>query len=289
MAQRTNFLQLALDLRRGSWLIKDADILMPAVNRFFARDASFTPIDKELQLSSVYMSGGSGSLSKGTPENKEEQTVIIAPLHGPMTKYETCESYGTTDIAERIMELADQPEVVGFVLDIDSCGGASNAIAPIVRAIEKVKAAGKPIIAHCDACYSAAYWVASQCDAIFADNDFSGFGSIGAYAQFLDDREDKQTGFKAITVYAPESEDKNKPVRDALDGKPEAMQKDLSLLVSYFHSAVKAGRHNLKTDAAGVMSGADFYAKDAIDLGLADGMATLDECANNVFIRAEYK
>ena len=275
--KRTNVIQLALDLRRGIWLIKDPDIFMPVVNAFFNRQQVALEPLPELSLAAFKMSADGDSVQI-SGEEEQARRVMVVPIHGGMTKYDTCESYGTSQIAARIQKHLSDPSVVGFVIDIDSPG----------EAIRKIKAAGKPVIAHCDSCYSAAYWVASQCDAVFADNELSGFGSIGAYAQFLDDREDKQTGFKVVTVYAPESKDKNIAYREALDGKPEKMQALLSKLVLSFHAAVKAGRPTLKADADGVLSGADFQAGDAVAVGLADGMSTLDQCIENVFVRSEF-
>ena len=287
MANRTNIIQLALDLRRGAWLIKDPGMLMQAVNAFFNRQsAGMSPLP-ELSLPAYRMSAD-GDSAQPSEEEAPTRRVIVVPLHGAMTKYETCENYGTSQLAVRIERHLTDPSVVGFVLDIDSHGGAVNAGAPLVQAIAKIRAAGKPVLAHCDSCYSAAYWVASQCDAVFADNALSGFGSIGAYASFLDDREDKQTGFKVITIHAPESKDKNAAYRDALDGKPEKMQRELSRLMQHFYAAVAAGRPSMKTDADGVLSGGEFEAEEAIALGLADGMSTLDECVQNVFVRAEF-
>lgn len=285
MAKRTNYLQLALDLRRGGWLIHDPETLLPVVNAFLNREQLPAVQLDEYRVSSFELSGGS---ARASGKESKEPRVIVVPLHGSMTKYETCETYGTTDIAARMKSLVGDPTVVGFVLDIDSGGGAVNAIPPMLEAISSAKAAGKPVIVHADACYSAAYWVASQCDAIFMDNEISEVGSIGAFAQFLDDREDKSTGFKVVTVYAPQSTDKNIAFREALDGKPERMQQDLSKLVDRFHAAVKTGRPRLKADAPGVLSGACFSLEDAISLGLADGRASLEQCVENVFIRAEF-
>lgn len=289
MADRqSNVIQIALDLRRGIWLIKDPDIFMPVVDAFFSRQPVANDPLPEYSLAAFKMSSD-GSSVQDAAEEEQARRVMVIPVHTEMTKYDTCETYGTVKAAAKINKYLDDPSVVGFVIDIDSPGGAVNAIYPLVEAIGKIKATGKPVIAHCDSCYSAAYWVASQCDAVFADNLLSGFGSIGAYAQLLDNREDKQTGFKVITVYAPESSDKNIAYREALDGKPEKMQQVLSKLVKAFHAAVKSGRPSLKAEAEGVLTGAEFQAEEAITLGLADGMATLDECVQNVFVRAEFK
>lgn len=287
MGKNTNYLQLALDLRRGQWLIYGAESLLPLANDFLTRRLALQPNLEEYAVSSFALSD-SGDVIPGSAEDGSVRRVVVVPLHGALTKYDTCDTYGTTGIAAKMNEFINDDEVVGFVLDIDSPGGAENAIFPIVSAIARARAVGKPVIAHCDSCYSAAYWVASQCDAIFADNARSGFGSIGAYAQILDDREDKSTGYKIITIYAPESKDKNLAYREALDGKTEKMEEQLSELVSAFHAAVKAGRPSLKADADGVMTGATFKAEKSIELGLADGIGSMDECIENVFIRSEY-
>lgn len=288
MGKNTNYLQLALDLRRGLWLIYGAETLLPLANAFLTRRPALQVNLEDYAVSSFKASDSGSAIPISGDEDQSARRVIVVPVHGALTKYDTCDTYGTAGIAARMDKFTTDDEVVGFVLDIDSPGGSENAIFPLVSAIKRAQAAGKPVIAHCDSCYSAAYWVASQCDAIFGDNIRSGFGSIGAYAQILDDREDKMTGYKIITIYAPESKDKNLAFREALDGKPEKMKEQLSELVAAFHSAVKAGRPSLKTDADGVMSGATFKVEKSIELGLADGVASLDECIQNVFIRSEF-
>lgn len=286
MAKKTNYLQLALDLRRGAWLINDPEPMLPVVNAFLNREKLPAAELDEYKVHEFQLSGGGASKA---PKGSKEPRVVVVPLHTHMTKYETCETYGTVDMAEKMSAMVDDPLVVGFVLDIDSGGGAADAVPPLIAAIGRARAAGKPVLAHVDRCFSAAYWVASQCDAVFMDNTISsGVGSIGAFAQFLDDREDKQTGYKVVTVYAPQSTEKNRAYREALDGKPERMEKELSDLVDIFHSAVRAGRPRLQTEAPGVLSGATFAPRKAIEVGLADGMASLQECVENVFIRAEF-
>lgn len=222
-------------------------------------------------------------------DEESSKVVSVVPLIGRMSKYGTWYSYGATEIAGSLMEAAADGNVIGVVLDIDSAGGYVNAIAPLVEAINAVREAGKPIVAHADDCYSAAYWVASQCDAVFLDNPLSGCGSIGAFMELFDDREDKLTGFRYITIYAPESKDKNLAERNALDGKPEVMEKELSALVRMFQDAVKLHRPALKADTPGVMSGARFLTAEAIAAGLCDGMMTLRETVEAVAVRSEFK
>lgn len=283
MATKKNNFQLALDIMRGPWLLHNVESVIPFVEAFIAGKA--VNIEASVAEPKMYDDGTDCEDSTQRPESAKKK-VFIVPLHGTMTKYGSCISYGTTDLANEIRDKASDDEVVGMVLDVDSPGGAVNSVMPLIEAINEFRSKGKPVIAHCDQCASAALWVTSQCDSVFLDNEMSQIGSLGAYASILDNSV-TEDGAKIITIYADESPDKNKAVRDALDGKNEAMKRELSVLVGKFRSAVIAGRPSLKTDADGVMTGAMFYPDEAIAVGFADGVATLQECVENIFVRAE--
>lgn len=238
--------QLARDIVQGKWLVSNPDRLLPIARSFLNK----TPVEMEVKAASVTTVSDSGAL----PEKAKR--VAIIPLHGTMTKYDTCESYGTTFIAKRLREMADDENVIGIILDIDSPGGSSSAIPPMIEAISHAKAAGKPVYAHVDFCASAAYWVASQCDAIYMDNDLSEVGSIGAMAVFIDSTAaNPTTGEKTIVIYAEESPDKNFAYREALSGRYEAAKAELKPLVDQFRDAVVAGRPTIHKDQDGVLSG----------------------------------
>lgn len=281
-----NNTHLALSLLRGRWLLADAETLLPHAFDFLARQtAGIQSVEYE---PSLFMSDGGSVFMNDAKADKKQKMVAVIPMHGALTKYWGCSTVGTQEVANDIMELAHRDDVVGFVLDIDSPGGASNAIPPMVAAIKHVQKMGKPVIAHVDFCASAAYWIASQCDAIFMDNIMSEVGSIGAYASFLDNRENKQTGEKIISIYADESSDKNRSYREALEGKYELCREELSHLVQLFHAAVKSNRPAIKSEEDGVFTGATFFTPKAVEFEMADGMASLEDCIQNVFIRAEF-
>lgn len=266
--------QLARDIMQGRWLVANPDTLLPVARAFLNR----LPVEMEAKTA-VF-----STVVDSDAKAEESKSVAVVPLHGTMTKYDTCESYGTTFIAKKIREMADDGNVIGIVLDIDSPGGSSSAIPPMLEAIGYAKSKGKPVYAHVDCCASAAFWVASQCDAIYMDNDMSEVGSIGAMAVYVDySAVNPSTGEKTLTVYSDESSEKNRAYRDALAGNFDAAKAELKPLVKQFQNAVVSGRPNILKEEHGVLSGSMFYTADALRLNMADAKKTLPETIEAVF------
>lgn len=279
-----NTLQLLSDVRRGQWFIHDHEALLP-VALAFLRGEKIANAERrsKFEFSTAVAQFSVRSMDKSS----KAPAVAVIPIVGVISKYDSCYSYGATTYARAISMAAKDPDICAIVLDIDSGGGSGNAISVIKEAIAQTQAYGKPIIAHVDFCASLAYWIASQCDAIFCDNQLSEVGSIGGFIKFIDDtRKLEKEGYQVVTVYADESGDKNLAYRQALEGDTTLLKKDLSYLVGKFHQDVKAGRPDIKADAQGVFTGAMFYPDKAHELGLINGVLTLSECIENAAIRA---
>lgn len=278
-----NALRLLSDVRRGQWFVHDHEALFPVAMAFLRGEkiATATP-RREFEFSTVV-----AQFSESNSGSAKATEVAVIPIIGVVTKYDSCYSYGAVTYARSIRNAAKNPDIGAIVLDIDSEGGAGNAVSIIKEAIQQAKAYEKPIIAHVDFCASLAYWIASQCDAIFCDNPLSRVGSIGGYWQIIDDTGKlEKDGYKVITVYADESGDKNLEYRQALAGDTTLLRKSLSYTVEQFQQDVKAGRPDIKADAPGVFTGAMFYPNEAHELGLINGVLTLSECIENAAIRA---
>lgn len=114
--------QLARGIVQGKWLVSNPEQLLPIARAFLSK----TPVEMEVKSALVSTVADSGA---GAGKSK---SVAIVPLHGTMTKYDTCESYGTTFIANKLREMADDDNVVGIVLDIDSPGGSCSTIPPML-------------------------------------------------------------------------------------------------------------------------------------------------------------
>ena len=95
--------------------------------------------------------GRTARLSGGYADAPKGSTAII-PVHGTLLKYGTYCSYGTMEYADLIREAADSSNISSVLCDIDSGGGAVDAIAPLVDAILYARGKGKAVVAHCDLC-----------------------------------------------------------------------------------------------------------------------------------------
>lgn len=225
------------------------------------------------------MDGHSAKLSNSFSEAPQGSTAVI-PVHGTMLKYGTYCSYGTMEYADLIREAADSSNISSVLCDIDSGGGAVDAIAPLVDAILYARSKGKAVVAHCDLCASAAYYAASYCNEIIASNAISAeFGSIGVMMSFPDyAKYYESAGIKVHTIYSNLSDYKNAPFEAAKKGDYASIRdEELDPLARDFQANVKKNRGNcLKLETEGLLRGRMFYAEDALKVGLIDGIGTQD-------------
>jgi len=228
-----------------------------------------------------------GNDSVNNYDSMPEGSIAVFYISGTLLKYGTWCSYGTEEIATEMRRAANHKNVAGALLVLDSGGGAVNAVAPIEDAISLFQQLGKPVLAHADSAYSAAYWLASKCNHIMASNEISsGFGSIGVMMSFMDVRPYyEEMGIKFHTIYAPESEEKNLPFEEALKGKYELIKTEsLSPLARAFQEAVKTNRGSkLKLDDEKILKGKTYGAKESVANGLADSIGNFDAAIKMLF------
>lgn len=204
------------------------------------------------------------------------ESVAVIPVHGTMLKYGSYCAYGTSEIADLIYEAANNPNIAGIVLDMDSGGGCVDAIAPLTSALEYARKQGKTTIAHCDLCASANYYTAVYCDEIIASNNISAeFGSIGVMMSFTDyTKYYENLDIKVHTVYSNLSDYKNAPFEAAKAGKYDLIkEEELDPLARRFQASVRERRSGkLDESVSGILSGRMFYAEDALKYGLIDSI-----------------
>ncbi len=112
-------------------------------------------------------------------------TVAVIPLEGTISFQEDgylSEGFSYSQFVEDLEKASEDPSIRAIVLRINSGGGEVVASKTLVK---KVSELDKPVVAYIsEVGASGAYYIASACDKIVADED-SMTGSIGVYMMFL--------------------------------------------------------------------------------------------------------
>jgi len=282
--------KLINEITKGIWLmnIHQLDAYLPIVKNVLKGKMVF-PEGKADPVSFMY----AGNTEEPTPLKADDsdtaQQIALINMIGPIMKYGDMCTYGADEISAALHHANNDDKVKGIVMYIDGPGGSTSAISPFETFAEEKK---KPLVVLADSCYSLHYWTACVvADHIMADNNISsGFGSVGVLASFMDARGYyEKKGAKVHEIYSDHSEHKNEAFRLALEGKYDKIkQSDLNPIALKFQKAVRAARPNLKEEK-GVLSGATFYADEALRLGMIDSIGNLKLAIQLVNALAEFK
>lgn len=213
-----------------------------------------------------------------------EGGVAVIPVEGVLSKWASLvngqsQPEGTT--MEALVEAFDaaraDESVHAVLVDFDSPGGTADGTSEAAAALARLTSVKPTAALSRDQMYSAAYWIGSQAGAVYV-TPTSGVGSIGVYAVVED----------ASRMFAEEGIDVH-VVRDGqfkgrfVEGQavtPEALGQlgeEIRTLGRLFRAAVAEGRGRTLAQVEAVADGRTFLGRDAVTLGLADGVRTFDE------------
>lgn len=245
--------QLIKSILSEPWAIDELaiDTMSPLVAALFTPNMAFEASEPE-QPSARSMADASTGVTK---------TVRSISIQGSLTKYDqSCGPVGMMTIGQWIRSADRDPAVDAIVLRIDSPGGTVSGTEDLANIIRETT---KPVIAFVeDMACSAAYWLASACDEIIANNSTAQVGSIGVLMSFADAQPMWEAkGVKFHTVTAPQSTDKTATFEKLRAGDyKEYKEKVLAPLAQKFIDTVKASRPGI-TDAH--CTGKVLFAQDA--------------------------
>lgn len=208
-------------------------------------------------------------------------SVGVLPIIGAVTKYSgDCGEAGSIERMGWLNTFMQNPKFAGVMNYIDSPGGQADGTPQFTSAM---LGASKPVISYVNGgAYSAGYWFASGGSEIYLGDASDGVGSIGAYTTLLDYRGYfEQKGIKMIEIYPDESKDKNLGYRQALKGDDSLIKADVAQLALNFRSAIAQNRGDRLT-SNDWETGKTFDGQDAVDLGLADGIASFDDVIGRI-------
>jgi capsid assembly protease len=180
-------------------------------------------------------------------------------------------------LSKQLTDAAADPKVKGVILDIDSPGGEATGMFTLAAKVREV-AAIKPVVAVVnDMAASAAYGIASQCTEIVV-SPTSMVGSIGVVLTHLDrSSEMEKRGVAATLIYAGAHKVDGHPFGALSDGVKADLQKEVGKFYDQFVGLVAQGRGDRLTEQAARATEARTYlGQEAIDMGLADRMASFE-------------
>lgn len=211
--------------------------------------------------------------------NEVDNAIAHIKVNGALSAKRSWWGPSYEDIKEMLLASKDEPKISGVLLEINSPGGQAACIESTARIIEEVKKV-KPVYAYFDMiCASAAYYLASAASRIYAGENLAYVGSIGAMASFTSYKKRlEEAGIEIMTLYAPQSDLKNKYGQmldrgEKEEFKKEYIENELAPLAQQFIDWVSKKRKITKDEA---LRGQLFFAKDATATGLINGVKSFD-------------
>jgi signal peptide peptidase SppA len=212
---------------------------------------------------------------QGYKFNREgsENSVAMWQVMGVLSpKPEYWDEISTYRLAESLNAARTDNEITAGLLVIDSPGGYTGGMIELAQAAADF-AAVKPLDAQVQGCCcSGAYWLASQCRAIYA-GPRDDVGSIGVRSGVMDWSEFlKNLGIEMVSITTG-------PLKDlGLFGTPMTAEKRAFLqaradaIFADFKEAVQRGRKLSDEQMAAITTGGWWTADQAKQLGLVDGI-----------------
>ena len=177
-----------------------------------------------------------------------------------------------SSIIHALARLRDDTRARAVVLDINSPGGESTALADLADAVRRTKAV-KPVYARMHQTFSLGYALACLCDQLSASPGTM-LGSIGSIMWMLDESKALEAdGLRFLAASTGERKLHHAPGQPLGEAEMAQMQRIVDRCGADFFDLVAEGRG---IDAGTVRSwqGAEFFAEEALALKLIDTVET---------------
>ncbi len=191
-------------------------------------------------------------------------------------------------LAGQLRQLRQDDDVKAVVLRVNSPGGSATASEVILREIQLVREAGKPVVVSMgNVAASGGYWIASHADAILAQPTTI-TGSIGVYGIFLN-LEDLGTkvGVNWEGVKTAELADIFSSTRPKTEAELAILQRSVDTIYDSFLDRVAEGRDLARPVVAELAQGRVWSGTAALDLGLVDELGGIDQAITTAAELAE--
>ena len=203
---------------------------------------------------------------------KEKGAIAIIPIKGMITSEEPLFGLmaASTEVIRDIEEVEKKRKIKAVIFEINSPGGTPFASKEIANRIEKME---KPAIAWVrEHAASGAYWIASACDEIIAD-ELSTVGSIGVMSIRPDIGElMKKFGIDVETLKTGTYKGLGLPYEKPTEEERELMKKELDEIQDCFLNAIAKNRKLDLGDAKvkELSTGKVYLGREGKEMGLID-------------------
>lgn len=211
--------------------------------------------------------------------------IAVIEVTGVILSPETVDS--------QLRKFGEDSSVKAIILHINSPGGGAAASQEIYHEVLRVRQENKKkVIASIESVgASGAYYIASACDKIYA-NDASVVGSIGVimewtnYGDLL-----RWAKLKSVVIHAGELKDAGDPSRDLTPKEEAYFQSLVDNMYTQFVHDVATGRHSTDDKIKPLATGQVWTGQQSLPLGLIDKVGgyrvALMETAKDVGISGE--
>lgn len=191
---------------------------------------------------------------------------------GPARLFARAEGTTSGTVMSELRKAAEDTSVKAVLLKINSPGGSVTSAEEISREIKRFKETSKkPIVAAMgDSGASAAYYIASDCDKIYA-NSSTLTGSIGVYLAGMNVEEVyKKIGISPVLIKSGKHKDIMSPNRPMTEEERTIMQNMVNEMYEDFIKTVSEGRKKPLEEVRALADGRVYTGKQAKELGLVD-------------------
>lgn len=223
-----------------------------------------------------------------SPTVTKAKGVAVLPVYGIISHRVTMLSAfsggtSTQKLTGHFRDALHDPNVGTIVFDVDSPGGTIDGVPEMAAEIFAARGQKKMVAVANTLTASAAYWLASQADEIVVSPSAM-IGSIGVYTMHEDVSVlNEKMGVKPTLIKAGKYKAETSPDYPLSVEALEYLQEQVDHAYAMFVGDVARGRGATKKEVMdGYGQGRVVSAEQAVKIGLADRVATLDQVLNKL-------
>ena len=217
------------------------------------------------------------------PGKNSAKNIAVIPVYGvimhrPSMEISSGGGFNLQQFRGQLRGAMENPSVSAIVLDVDSPGGTVDGVEEMAKEIYQARGQKKIVAVANTLAASAAYYLASSAEEL-AVTPSGEVGSIGVYTLHQDlTAAYDQKGVKNTLIKAGKYKAEGNPWSPLDEESMTSIQRHIDAHYDMFTRAVARNRGvGVESVRSGFGEGRTVMAKEAVKLGMADKVATLDE------------